>query len=267
MPQCREMIGNRRCKVSCVKGTNYCLFHSKKNSNSVVPRIEERNELSSTDKFLIRQAANRTAKIAGDFIVAKGVETLLSPQTQVTTVIEGRYVPQSTITANEAALSKSKRAADLRSGQRSHIKLTVKGSPGKNKRYRSTTKFVRADRTWSGKVRVHSKGRDFLHSIEDSKESQTRLAKTRNRARLTIIGGTALRFGVPVIMTAWAVSDFLNRDGDFYLQKDAEAMYGRHLGAGMSYATDTLFWGGLEELSTQSESGSDFNVLPPFMYF
>ena len=93
------------------------------------------------------------------------------------------------------------------------------------------------------------------------------MAKTRNRARLTIIGGTALRFGVPVIMTAWAVSDFLNRDGDFYLQKDAEAMYGRGIGTAASYAADTLFWGGLEPIANQSESGSGFNVLPPFMYF
>ena len=173
------------------------------------PVNREPRELSPSEKFVIKQAGNRAAKIAGDAITARGVYTLLNPTSEITTVIQGRYVPQATITANEAFLSESKRQADLRSAKQRNVKLVVKGKPSSKKRYRSTTKFVRADRTILGKVRINPKGRDFLHSIEDTRERRTRVAKSRRYSRMTIIGGRALRYGVPALMVGWTIHDII----------------------------------------------------------
>ncbi len=233
----------------------------------MAPVNREPRELSPSEKFVVKQAANRTAKIAGDAISARGVYTLLNPTSAITTVITGRYVAQGTITANEAALSKSRLEADLRSSKERHVKLTVKGKPSPGKRYRSTTDYVRADRTARGKIRVTPKGRDYLHSIETTPEREKRLARARTNSRWTIIGGRVLRYGVPVITTAWTIHDFVNRDGDFYLQKDAESMYGRGLGTAMSYAADTLLWGGLDPLpGGPTSSATNSTVLPMIFY-
>jgi len=175
----------------------------------VGPVNREPKELSPSEKFVAKQAANRTAKIAGDAITARGVYTLLNPTSAITTVIQGRYVPQATITANEAFLSESKRQADLKSAKQRNVKLTVKGKPSSGKRYKSTTKFVRADRTARGKIRVTPKGRDFLHSIETTPERELRLAKARRNSRLTIIGGRVLRYGVPTLMGLWTIHDII----------------------------------------------------------
>jgi hypothetical protein len=169
-------------------------------------------ELSPSEKFVIKQAANRAAKIAGDAISARGVYTLLNPTSAITTVITGRYVPQSTITANEAFLSESKRQADLKSAKQRNVKLTVKGKPSPGKRYKSTTKFVRADRTARGKIRVTPKGRDFLHTIETTPEREKRLARSRNLSKATIIGGRSLRFGVPALIVGWTLYDVFSGD-------------------------------------------------------
>jgi len=175
----------------------------------VAPVKREPKELSPSEKFAVKQAANLSAKIAGDAITARGVYTLLNPTSAITTVIQGRYVPQATITANEAFLSESKRQADLKSAKQRNVKLTVKGKPSSGKRYKSTTKFVRADRTARGKIRVTPKGRDFLHSIETTPERELRLAKARRNSRLTIIGGRALRYGVPALMVGWTIYDII----------------------------------------------------------
>jgi len=175
----------------------------------VGPVNREPKELSPSEKFVVKQAANQTAKIAGDAISARGVYTLLNPTSAITTVIQGRYVPQATITANEAFLSESKRQADLKSAKQRNVKLTVKGKPSAGKRYKSTTKYVRADRTARGKIRVTPKGRDFLHTIETTPERELRLAKARRNSRLTIIGGRALRYGVPALMVGWTIADII----------------------------------------------------------
>jgi len=233
----------------------------------VAPEKREPKELSPSEKFVGKQAANRFSKIAGDYISARGLYTLMNPNSAITTVITGRYVTQGTITANEAMLSKSKLEADLRSSKERHVKYEVKGKAGPGKRYQSSTKFVRADRTARGKIRVTPKGRDFLHSIETTPERELRLAKARKYSRMTIIGGRLLRYGVPTLMVAWTISDLINRDGDFYLQKDAESMYGRGLGTAMSYAADTLLWGGLDPLPTgPSSSATNSTVLPMIFY-
>jgi len=99
-------------------------------------------ELSPSEKFVVKQAANRAAKIAGDAISARGVYTLLNPQSAITTVITGRYVPQATITANEAFLSESKRQADLKSAKQRNVKLVVKGKASPGSRYRLIIEFV-----------------------------------------------------------------------------------------------------------------------------
>jgi len=178
----------------------------------VAPVNRESKELSPSEKFVAKQAANRAAKIAGDAISARGVYTLLNPTSAITTVITGRYVPQATITANEAFLSESKRQADLKSAKQRNVKLTVKGKPSPGKRYRSTTEFVRADRTARGRIRVTPKGRDFLHSIETTPEREKRLARSRNLSKATIIGGRALRFGVPALMVGWTLHDVFSGD-------------------------------------------------------
>lgn len=267
MAQCRKMIGKRRCKASCIKGTHYCVFHSKKNSNSVARRKVESKELSASEKFVIKQAANRSSKIAGDLITAKAVYNLANPEGQITTVISGRYVPQASITANERFLSESKFQKDVQSAQQRHVKLKVKGKPGKGKRYRSTTDFVRADRSILGRVKVKKTGKDYLHSIEDFEQRERRLAKNQRRNLLTAIGGRALRYGVPVLMTAWTIHDMLKRDGDFYLQKDAESMYGRGLGTALSYSADTLLWGGLDPLPTGPTSSATKSTVLPMIFY
>ena len=173
----------------------------------MAPEKREPKELSPSEKFVVKQAANRTAKIAGDYISARGLYTLMNPTSAHTTVVTGRYVAQGTITANEAMLSKSRLEADLRSSKERHVKYEVKGKPSSGKRYQSSTKYVRADRTARGKIRVTPKGRDFLHSIETTPERELRLAKARRNSRLTIIGGRSLRYGVPVLMIGWTIYD------------------------------------------------------------
>ena len=232
----------------------------------MVPEKRAPKELSPSEKFVIKQAANRTSKVAGDLITAKGVYNLLNPENRITTVITGRYVPQATITANEAFLSRSKYQKDVESAKQRHVKLKVKGKPGKGKRYRSTTDFVRADRSIMGRVKVKPSGKDYLHSIEDFEQREIRLAKNRRNARLTIIGGRSLRYGVPVLMVGWTIHDLVKRDGDFYLQKDAESMYGRGLGTALSYAADTLLWGGLQPLQGGPSTATNSTVLPMIFY-
>jgi len=177
----------------------------------VGPEKREPKELSPSEKFVAKQAANRSAKIAGDYISARGLYTLLNPNNAITTVIRGSYVAQGTITANEAMLSKSRLEADLRSSKQRHVKLEVKGKASSGKRYRSTTSYVRANRTARGKIRVTPKGRDFLHSIETTPERELRLAKARRNSRLTIIGGRFLRYGVPVLMVGWTIFDLVEQ--------------------------------------------------------
>lgn len=222
MPQCRKKIGNRRCKASCVKGTHYCVFHSKKNSNSVARRKVETKELSAGEKFVIKQAGTRLSKIAGEAMIAKGVYNLLNPEPLVTTVIEGRYVPQSTITANERFLSESKFQKDVQSAKQRHVKLKVKGKAGPGKRYRSRTTFVRADRSIMGRVKVKPTGRDFLHSIEDFEQREIRQSKARRNARLTVMGGATLRYGVPALIVGMSVYDVIM--GRSKVRKDSEAI-------------------------------------------
>jgi len=178
----------------------------------VVPGKGERKELSVSEKFAIKQSSSRFGKIAGDAITAVGVKNLLNPQHQVTTVVTGRYVPQATLTVNEMGLSESLRQADLRSSKESHIRYEVKGSPGKGKRYSSSTSYVRADRTARGKIKVRPTGRDFLHSIETRPQRDKRLARSRNKARATIIGGRTLRYGVPALMVGWTIYDLVKGD-------------------------------------------------------
>lgn len=175
----------------------------------VVPEKGERKELSASEKFAIKQGSNLTAKIAGDAITSRGVYTLLNPSAAITTVIAGRYVVRKTISSNEMKLSESKRQADLRSSKERHVKLKVKGEPGKGKVYRSTTSYVRADRTTRGKIKVTPKGRDFLHSIETTPEREKRIARSRRYSRATIIGGRVLRYGVPTLMVAWTINDII----------------------------------------------------------
>lgn len=232
----------------------------------MVPEKRAPRELSPSEKFAVKQAANRTSKIAGDAITARGVYTLLNPQSEITTVITGRYVPQATITANEAFLSESKRKADLKSSKQRNVKLKVKGKASPGTRYKSTTQYVRADRTTRGKIRVTPKGRDYLHSIETTPEREKRVARSRRYSRATIIGGRSLRYGVPVLMVGWTIHDLVKRDGDFWMQKDAESMYGRGLGTAFSYAADTLFWGGLAPLPTGPSSTNNSPVLPMIFY-
>ncbi len=175
------------------------------------PVNREPKELSPSEKFVVKQAANRTAKIAGDAISARGLYTLMNPNSAITTVITGRYVKQGTISANEAALSKARLEADLRSSKERHVKLEVKGKPSSGSRYRSTTDYVRADRTARGKIRVTPKGRDYLHTIETTPERELRVAKARRNSRLTIIGGRTLRYGVPVLMVGWTIFDLVDQ--------------------------------------------------------
>lgn len=261
------MIGERRCKASCVKGTHYCVFHSKKNSNSVVRDSRKPKELSHGEKFVIKQAANRSAKLVGDYITARGLYNLANPDTHVTTVISGRYVPQASITANERFLSESKFQKDVQSAKQRHVQLKVKGKPGKGKRYRSTTDFVRADRSILGRVKVKKTGKDYLHSIEDFEEREARLRKNQQKNLATVLGGRVLRYGVPVLMTAWTIHDLVSRDGDFYLQKDAESMYGRGLGTALSYTADMLLLGGLDPMATgPTFSTTSTAILPPIFY-
>lgn len=175
----------------------------------VVPEKGERRELSSAEKVVIKQSSNKLAKTLGDLITAKGVYNLVNPDNRITTVITGSYVKQGTITANEAFLSKSRRKYDIASAKERHVKLKTKGKPGKGKIYRSSTDFVRADRSILGRVKVKPTGKDYLHSIEDFEEREIRLNKAKNKARLTIIGGRALRYGVPTLMVAWTINDII----------------------------------------------------------
>lgn len=178
----------------------------------VVPEKGERKELSVSEKFAIKQTSNAIGKIAGDAITAVGVKNLLNPQAQVTTVINARYVPQATLTVNEMRLSEQRRKLDLSASKQREVKLKVKGSPGKGKIYRSSTSYVRADRTARGRIKVTPKGRDFLHSIETKPEREKRLARSRNKARLTVIGGRSLRYGVPALMVGWTIYDLVKGD-------------------------------------------------------
>jgi hypothetical protein len=113
---------------------------------------------------------------------------------------------------------------DRASAKQRNVDLKVKGSPGKGKRYRSTTQFVRADRTARGKVRITPKGRDYLHSIETTPEREKRLAKSRRRSKTTIIGGRVLRYGVPVLMVGWTVSDLIKGKSPTELAMEATFM-------------------------------------------
>ncbi len=191
----------------------------------MVPEKGERKELSASEKFAIKQTSNITARIAGDAITARGFYTLANPSAAVTTVIAGRYVARELISKNERSLSESRRQADLRSSKERHVKLKVKGSPGKGKLYRSTTDYVRADRTARGKIRVTSKGRDYLHSIETTPERDLRLARARTRSRWTIIGGRTLRYGVPVLMTAWTINDIISGKSAWDVAKENIPFY------------------------------------------
>jgi len=175
-------------------------------------RKEDSSELTVSEKFAIKQASSRFGKIAGDAITAVGVRNLLNPTAHVTTVINARYVPQATLTVNEMRLSEQRRKLDLAASKQRHVKMQVKGKPGKGKIYRSSTSYVRADRTARGKIRVTPKGRDFLHSIETTPEREKRLARSRNKARATVIGGRALRYGVPALMVGWTVYDAFSGD-------------------------------------------------------
>ena len=173
-------------------------------------RKEDSSELTVSEKFAIKQGSNLTARIAGDAITARGIYTLASPSAIITTVVAGRYVKRKgSISVNERSLSESKRQADLQSSKQRHVKLKVKGSPGKGKLYRSSTSYVRADRTARGKIKVTPKGRDFLHSIETTPEREKRLARSRNMSKATIIGGRVLRYGVPTLMVAWTINDII----------------------------------------------------------
>ena len=233
----------------------------------VAPEKGEQKELSPSEKFVIKQAANRSSKVAGDLITAKAVYNLANPEGQITTVISGRYVPQATITANERFLSESKFQKDVQSAKQRHVQLKVKGKAGKGKRYRSTTDFVRADRSILGRVKVKKTGKDYLHSIEDFEQRERRLAKNQRRNLATAIGGRALRYGVPALMVGWTIHDLVSRDGGFYLQKDAESMYGRGLGTALSYSVDMLLLGGLDPMAAgPSISTTSTAILPPIFY-
>ena len=175
--------------------------------------VKREDELSRSEKFVTKQVANRASKVAGDVITARGTYTLLNPQGEITTVIEARYVPQSTITANEAALSMAREKLDRQSAKQRNVEMKVKGSPGKGKRYKSTTKFVRADRNARGKVVITPKGRDYLHSIESYEERRRRISRSRRNSRMTIIGGRTIRYGVPVLIVGWTVYDLIQGEG------------------------------------------------------
>lgn len=174
-------------------------------------RKEDSSELTASEKFAIKQGSNLTARIAGDAITARGVMTLANPSAIITTVVAGRYVKRKgSISMNERSLSESKRQADLRMASKErHVKLEVKGSPGKGKLYRSRTSYVRADRTARGKIKITPKGRDFLHSIERRSEREKRIARSRRYSKATIIGGRVLRYGVPTLMVAWTINDII----------------------------------------------------------
>lgn len=180
----------------------------------MAPEKGGRKELSQNEKFVIKQSATRISQIAGDYITAVGVKNLLNPQNKVTTVVTGRYVPQTTITVNEMRLSESRRKSDLRRSKERHVRYKVEGKPGKGKRYQSSTSYVRADRTARGKIIVTSKGRDFLHSIETQPERDKRLARSRNKARATVIGGRSLRYGVPALMVGWTIYDVFSGNAE-----------------------------------------------------
>lgn len=213
------------------------------------PEKRDPKELSPSEKFVVKQAANRISRIAGDAITAKGVYNLANPSKFVTTVITGRYVPQATITANEAFLSKSRLDADLRSSKERHVKLEVKGKPGKGKVYKSTIDFTRADRSILGRIKVKPTGKDYLHSIEDFEQREIRQAKGRRNARLTIIGGRALRYGVPVLMVGWTIYDVLNDNAPKRTRRESVAY-----GVGGWVIEDTKLLAGL------AISGVQFNV-------
>lgn len=223
-------------------------------------------------KYAVRSATKRTAVTIGNAMIAAGAARILNPDVFVNATIVGKYGP-STGSLNEVYLSESayERVQKMKSNKNLAFEQ-VDRKPTKSERFTYVREPTGAKRSVLGRIRVdptgYKKPRKYpgrLETMEDFEAREIRLQKSRNLGRATVLGGAALRYGVPVLLVGWSIHDFLERDGTFWMQSDAEEMYGSLAGKALSYSADALFLGGLKPLP-QPETNGSTSVLPPFMY-
>lgn len=133
-------------------------------------------------------------------MIAVGSYMVNNPNAYHTQTLIARYTATAGMTANEMALSESRHRHFVQIQERHIKKEGYKGPPKKKERFSYTRELTRADRTPLGRVRVTPKGGDFLQTIEDFEQREKRLSRERTKGRAVILGGAAVRFGVPVMI-------------------------------------------------------------------
>lgn len=154
--------------------------------------------------FALSKARNtaliRASKPIGNSMIAYGSYLVNNPNAYHTQTLVARYTATAGMTANEMAISESRHRNFVEIDERHIKKEGYKGPPKKKERFSYTRELTRADRTPLGRVRVSKKGGDFLQTIEDFEQREKRLSRERTKGRAVILGGAAVRFGVPVMI-------------------------------------------------------------------
>lgn len=133
-------------------------------------------------------------------MIAYGSLVVNNPNAYHTQTLVARYTATAGMTANEMMISESRHRTFLEIDERHIKKEGYKGPPKRKERFSYTRELTRADRSPLGRVRVTKKGGDFLQTIEDFEQREKRLSRERTKGRAIILGGAALRFGVPLMI-------------------------------------------------------------------
>lgn len=166
----------------------------------------ERSETfgSVLGKYALSKGRNtaliRASRSAGNSMIAYGSYLVNNPNAYHTQTLVARYTATAGMTANELMISEARHKNFVQINERHIKKEGYRGPPKKKERFSYTRELTRADRTPLGRVRVTPKGGDFLQTIEDFEQREKRLNRQRTKGRAVILGGAAVRFGVPVMI-------------------------------------------------------------------
>ena len=145
-------------------------------------------------------ALTKASKPIGNSVIAYGSYLVNNPNAYHTQTLVARYTATAGMTANEMMISESRHKNFVQIEERHIKKEGYRGPPKKKERFSYTRELTRADRTPLGRVRVTPKGGDFLQTIEDFEQREKRYSRERIKGRSVILGGAAIRYGVPVMI-------------------------------------------------------------------
>lgn len=126
---------------------------------------------------------------------------VVNPEHLHTQTITGRYTTVMGMTENEVFLSEERYRRFSEIEERHIRKVGDKGPPTKTQRFRATTELTRAERMPPfGRLRVGDQYGDFLQTAEDFETREKRYSRQRLKGRSIILGGAAVKYGVPVLV-------------------------------------------------------------------